>query len=748
MVLSAEAPAREVADEDIDRTIDEIKRYLWAAQGLDGRWKRVGGQVPDGGETAIALFALLEAGESPQDARMQKGLEFLSQLRTENLYIRATRAMVFSQVVAAAPASPYRQALEKDVAWLTRGAARAGAWGYGGPEATGDNSCSQFALMALWEADRAKIEIPQLLVRGVERTWLRRQKQDGGWQYPGAPNVTAPTTASMTAAGLASLFICQDVLTTACRPYPHQNAVEQGTAFLASRLTPHFHKDGYLAFCVQRVGLASGEKFIGDLDWFAAGAAKLCEPHPAGRQFRGRYGRVVRAAFELIFLSRGRIPLTYDKLQYGQTDAWNFHPRDLARFTDYMRRSFELRMRWQVVKITDDVQRMLDAPILFVTGSRALNLTAPDWAKLREYTLRGGTLLMLPVHGSKAFVESAKEGLRDLYVEQQRLIGGRHYALGKLAGDHPIYSLYKTVRNGHIAAPAWGVSDGTRHVAILCERDIACAWQRRAWKTQATDFDLGANFFMYATGGNPMRRRMRPVFSGSDRQPRHHLSVAWLRHGGNWHSQPFALEYLSQKLTAENRVALEVSVGAPITVEALKGHPLAWMTGSDSFALTKEQVAALRAYLQAGGMLFVNAVGGSKDFRASAETMLKELFTGLDHLRGEVSFSSPLITGRCGEFRGPRIENPHRTRSWRRRMPKTTGVALTLYALAGRVAAIHAPYGIHDTLDGHTAHDAKSYMPAPARDLAANIALYALAQSVETRRPEAATRPGGPAATK
>jgi len=729
-VLAAAAPPRAVTDDDVDRAIAQVRRYLWSRQRADGTWPHDYRAGPAGGTTAIAVFALLDSGERASTARMKKGLEALCAIKTTNLYVVATRVMALSLAGAGRRDCPYRPRLEADMKYLTRQATRCGAWGYSGPERTGDNSCSQFALLALWEADRAGVPLPAPLIRLVERTWLRRQRRDGGWTYPAQPGVDSASTLTMTTAGLASLFICQDVLAHACKPYPHRRARQAAWDWLEDHLREDYIRNGYLAFCVQRVGMSSGRKFIGQMDWFAVGAARLAEPNPRGRSFSGRWGPVVRAAFELIFLSRGRIPLTFNKLTYGRGGDRDLHSRDIAHFTEYMRRTFERRMRWQIVRITDDVQLMLDAPILLVEGTGPLGLSPAQWAKLREYTLRGGTLLLVPIHGSRRFLTSAREALAGLYEPARRdLLAGsapatrpagaptppeRLYTLQPLPADHPLYNAFHKLPNGPVAAPMWGVSDGTRLLAVLCGRDITCSWQKRARTLGRIDYALGVNFFMYATGANSLRTRMRPVFTTAGREVRHRAKVAWLRHGGNWNTQPYALDYLSRKLTAENRVAIDLTRGSPINAAALKGQHLAWMTGSREFVLSDRQVQALRAYLRGGGVLFVNAVGGSRAFDAAARAMLERLFAGLDVAVVPAGPDSPLMTGRCGPFR--------------------------LYLLAGRPAVIYCPLGVHDTLDGHTAHAARSYMPPAARDIAANVVLYALARA---RGPHRTTRRRG-----
>ena len=736
--VQAAPPPRDVTNEDVDRAMAQAKRYLWGQQSGSGHWPSHSHLVPGGGATAIALFALLEAGESRNSPGMKKGLEALAKLKTRNLYVVTTRVIALSKAAAHLKESPYHKQLQADMRYLTAAARRhGGAWGYGGPERTGDNSCSQFALLALWEADRVGIRIDPALVRAVERTWLRRQRKDGGWTYSGQPKVDTAATIAMTTAGLASLYITQDVLTRACKPYPHREAVDAAWKFLKKDLKKDYYKNGYLAFCVQRVGMASGEKFMAGMDWFAVGAAKLAQPSPYGRSYGGRWGPVVRASFELLFLARGRIPLTCNKLAHGEPADWDFHTRDVAHFTEYMRRNFERPMRWQIVKITDDMRLLLDAPILLIAGRKAANFTPAQWAKLREYTLRGGTLLFVPCHKSREFLNSARRPLEDLYAEQRKAavgstsrpasrpaVGGR-YLLRPLPADHPIYNAHEKVRGGPRVAPMWGISDGTRLLAVVSQRDIACPWHRQETRTGKIEFQLGVNFFLYATGANSLRMRMRPVFVGRGGKARHRAKVAWLRHGGNWSTQPYALKYLSEKLTAENRVAIELAVGAPIEASGLAAHQLAWLTGSSGFSLTDKQVKAMRAYLDGGGTLFVNAVGGSSRFADAAEDMLEKLFADTPVAGAPVGPDSPLMTGKCGEFRGPPLGKLKRTTVWRksRSAPRSP---VSVYRRHGRAVVIYARYGIHDTLDGHTAHGAYSYMPTSAREVAANVVLYSL----------------------
>jgi len=92
-----------------------------------------------------------------------------------------------------------------------------GAWGYS-PHTHDDTSQTQYGVLCYWAGHQAGLQVP---ARGVEAAllWLMRtQNADGGWVY--APSDTGtferrnlgPTTHSMAAAGLSSVYICAHLL--------------------------------------------------------------------------------------------------------------------------------------------------------------------------------------------------------------------------------------------------------------------------------------------------------------------------------------------------------------------------------------------------------------------------------------------------------------------------------------------------------------------------------------------------------
>src|SRR3954468_2226714 len=75
-------PALAAAPGDVDKAIDKAKAFLYAQQ-KNGTWEIAtdGDMSPKGrhrgGLTALVTYALVAAGENPQDARLAKALEFL-----------------------------------------------------------------------------------------------------------------------------------------------------------------------------------------------------------------------------------------------------------------------------------------------------------------------------------------------------------------------------------------------------------------------------------------------------------------------------------------------------------------------------------------------------------------------------------------------------------------------------------------------------------------------------------------------
>ena len=184
----------------INRGVDNLKK----SQKSDGTWLGVSGY--EGGTTALITLALLNAGESPSSPQIQKSIKVIQAIPRAKTYEVSLRVMALS---AADPTGKrYRATIQGDIEWLLKGQTAGGGWNYGNSSGGGDASNSQFALLALSEANKYNLAIPKEHWQRAKSYWLGLISKDGGFRYQGPGQATG----SMTCAGIASLIIIRENL--------------------------------------------------------------------------------------------------------------------------------------------------------------------------------------------------------------------------------------------------------------------------------------------------------------------------------------------------------------------------------------------------------------------------------------------------------------------------------------------------------------------------------------------------------
>jgi hypothetical protein len=119
------------------------------------------------------------------------------------VYATSLQTMVF----CAADPKKYQVRITENARWLERvqknDGPRRGMWAYSDRQGGGDNSNTQFAMLALFEAERVGVKIDPKVWRASLDYWSRTQRADGSWGY----TAEEPASGSMTCAGVASLVI-------------------------------------------------------------------------------------------------------------------------------------------------------------------------------------------------------------------------------------------------------------------------------------------------------------------------------------------------------------------------------------------------------------------------------------------------------------------------------------------------------------------------------------------------------------
>ena len=671
-----------------------------------------------GGKTALSVQALLTAGVDPEKSEpLARAIGWLGRAKLTGTYAIATRAAAWALL-----RDPNAAALlKRDTAWLLRAMNDQGGYTYtssgGRASEAWDNSNAQMALLGVAAGVRRGAEVPPAYWQRAERYWTDQQQLDGGWGYRTNPRtLTARTYGSMTAAGLASLYLCFDQLRAdqfvRCTPMPQYQPIDKAMAWLGQHFTADENPQKgvewyyYWLYTAARVGLASGHKYFAAHDWYAEGRrALLARQNPGGSWGYGDC--IAETAFALMFLARGQAPILVNKLQYdGQ---WNARPRDAANLAAWISETFERRVGWQVVNLKSPPADWHDAPILYLSGAGPIQLTAEQIDKIRTYVLQGGTLL------SEATCNSG-----DFTLDMGKLYGRLFpdYPLIRLPETHTLYSAHFLPPTG-----AWlsGVSNGVRMLAVHAPRELSLAMQLGPKKLRLPLFQLLANIYMYATDRGNLRPRGATYWPVAEPiQPRATIRVARLGHGGNSDPEPLAWQRMGILMGNRHKVRLDVAGPVPIAKLDAKTHPIAHITGTDAFELTGDEAAALRRFFAAGGALIADAAGGSRLF---TESLIKHVYPLVPGGKpGELARGHPLYLK--GPYELDRV-------SFRSDYARTLGDSqrnfprLRVVVQGRRLAIVHSREDLTFGLLGAPAFKLIGYTPASAEKLMTNILFHA-----------------------
>jgi len=725
--------AETLTDEQVVAAMKRAMDYLFAAQDKDGVWETPSakGDKWVGGYTGVCTYALLHAATSLDDPRlalrskeMAKPIGYLRTLRNDYFYVRVFQILVMSML-------PQDAETKKALAELSRDFFRVPANGmssytyenvFAAQPANApiaDTSVTQLAVLAAWAAEGSGIEISMGFWGAMNAYWRKTQKADGGWAYNLTPGRKHPmgdkSYLAMTAAGFASLAIIQDQLDGAPRLTAQPDkAMESSLAWLNKNYDPRevaAPSHNYALYALERVGLATGRKYIGGHDWYREAAAHLIRTQRAdgswpalGEGYDGN-SPLAPTAFALIFLSRGRNPIAFNKLEYPGV-TWNARPSDVAHATHWMGRQFERAVNWQVVTLESKPVEWLDAPVLVITGSSDPKFSPEQVARLRTFVEAGGMILSTADGGREEFTRAMQT--------YATAVGQGQYEMRELPTNHLVYSAWGKVNNpGKLRM--LGLSNGARELWIHSPGDLSAIWATRAYARGADEWTLTANVFFYAAGATQsLTPRLRPLERAAAKLPaaRVKAQLARIAYAGNWNPEPGAWPRLAAQLAREG-VAVEVRAVKIADLDAAK-HRVAHLTGTARFTLSDEDVQRLRAYTQGGGTLVMDVCGGGEAFRESVEKLAAQVFP--EQALQPLAVTDVLFKGDYAG--GVRIEEVAR-----RRTPGPTKAIdhkpnMLAVEVGGRAVLLFVPEDVTSGLLGTQTLGINGYTPASAVNVA------------------------------
>ena len=690
---AAPAGQSKFSPEAVDRAIKRGVEYLKKSQGADGSWPGHGGDKYPVGPTAIATYAMLESDMiKVTDPKMKSALDWLGKKQApakagkqqsasasfcHKTYELGLRANAFLAAIkrSGMANSPYRSFLRNDVRMLVFSTAD-GSYSYDcfGDGSSGkghwDNSNSQYGVLGVWAGVQADEEVPREYWHKVLKHWTECQTPDGGWSY----NSNRNPSATMTTAGLASMFLCYDNLLAdkfiKCDQGPKVQSLlsplNKGLDWMDKSFSGIVQGGGkagignifYLLYGVERVGLASGYKYFGRADWYKIGAKRLLHIQGANGAWQGGYGPVVDTAYALLFLVRGRHGVLFNKLEYD--GDWNDRPRDMAKLTQWLGREFEeTTVNWQIVNLKVKPEEWLDAPILYLSGATAPKLTNQQIVAIRRYVNMGGTILSCAECDGKGF----KDGIRAVYTTMFP-----KYKLEPVPQDHKFFSInFKLDNRMGTLRGLEMIHNGARPLVIHTDRDMPRSWQLMLGRSDKPSFEGPANIALYLTDGAVAEKSL--ATRGATTWPEkpksglaREVKMARLIYNtpagkeGNCDPEPLAWERFSRIMGNKYKVGVEVSELMPISKLAESGADVAVLCGTDRITASDQEIKALQTFIAGGGLLYMEAVGGAwasrnaAAFAESGEALANQVAAGLpDSVAGtkrlrRLTIDSPMFT--------------------------------------------------------------------------------------------------------
>lgn len=760
----AQLQVNEVTPEKVQQAIDQAKSYLLKNQLGDGGW--AGKTEWDGGATFIIILALLNAGVPPDNPKLAHALIYAKQQQPDQTYAVSLQTMAF----CAADPNRFAAEIQRNTQWLVSAQSSSGGWSYGQRGGAGDPSNSQFALLALHEAQRAGAQVPaaewQLVFERAQEYWLKYSKAKGGFSY-NLDGANGGASGSMTCAGIASLIITgsqlQDAEATAdprircCGQADNSRAsqaIEDGLNWLGANFSVSTNPNSgpvwylYYIYGLERAGRMTGQRFIGKHDWYREGARELLNlqnQKGTGSIFTGssNANEPVETALALLFLAKGKRQIVVSRLQFDKTDDWNHHRTAIHNLTSHTEQAWKRDLAWQTIDLNKaQLQDLLETPVLFLSGTQLPKISNQQKLMLRDYVMQGGFIFAEACNEDGCQGEAFDQFMRQFASD----VLGK--PLEKLSVDHPIWRAEKEANINALPENFWlyGVQSCCRLGLVYSPISLSCRWHLNQPFGIAREFPpkvkeeldaatlVGVNVLSYATG-KELKQKLQSVIvldevrndAPTDRGV---FILPKLQHSAGADDASRAVPNLIEWLNKENpfRMSSEQRMIA-VSASELEKYPIVFIHGRGELRFTEEQRTALREYLKNGGFLFADAICADDLFTASFRREM-EVITGrplqklpLDH---------DIVEGNRGirgfDIRQVTVIDPQKgdnqlANSQRRQPPR-----LEFASVDERIAVVFSPLDLSCALESRHSLQCRGYVRDDAAKIGINVLLYALQQ--------------------
>ena len=764
-VPNAVAQNTKVTPANVSAAIEKCVSFLINEQLKDGdrRGAWAGHELYNTGQTCLVTLALLSAGRATKHAEINRALTYIrGNQKPQRTYEAALQVMV---LCAAEPSKDMAQ-IKNVIKWLISVQSSNGGWGYGDGDGD-DESNTQFAVLALWEASKLEIfadpDLEKALKKAIPKCtqyWLDKSTSEG-WEYR-----KPPTIGSMTCAGIASLIILQDASIgmdasvkdnrihccgdqAATSKQETASKIEGGLQWLSKNFAAS-HNPGatgftfYYLYALERVGRLTGQRMIGKFDWYREGAEYLLQSQQLGGSFRDGSDDVSSSAMALLFLSKGKRQVVIGHLQFGNDKDWQHHRRAVQNMTGHIEKVWKRELAWQSIRLEQaDLRSLLETPILFISGSREFRLNDPQRKLLKDYVEQNGFIIAEACNGEgcdgDAFDRSFKSEMEKIFDKP----------LQKLPPTHPIWTAETRVDPNALPKNFWmyGLDACCRTSVVYSPISLSCRWELArpygiAMKHGANiDADilnavkLGVNVAAYATGRELKDKldAVQIVQAQKNKQPleRGSLAIGKIQHIGGADDTPGAVSNLLEIYHRESQALVESKTPmVSLVSDEVQKYPTLYIHGRNKFAFSDEEAKGLRKHFETGGFVMGDAICASADFW---ESVRREFTKALPDSNWRiVDLENPLMKkDTSGNFSLLNVSmvDPSNPGSDLRQAKREGPAEIHALEWKGRIVMLFSPNDLSCALESKHSMQCRGYVRADAFRIGINMIRFALGLS-------------------
>lgn len=713
------------------------------------------------GNHALSIWALLAAGESYQNPALFKKLNWVLSLDMPDTYGRGMRSAMLNML----PHQRWAQWIHRDKVWLVKAMTDEGNFttSYGGTQnvGPGDNANGQYGALGLWALQEANASIDLKTWESIDKYWRDAQEKPGadkdddkkadakkpapvaddedapaGWavfsfnpakQPKGQIKFYVRPSGPMTAGGVATLATTERFLYGPKLTGLDRNNVSpelrRGIRWLDTNFSPEDKDEAadkyYYYWTIQRVGMAVGYRTFNKVDWFRNITSRVLNDQLPDGSFQGDKGALLSTSFALLYLSKSYDPLCIAKIRFNTTNKagrwaegrWNNRPHDIWNFSDFASDEYEVSTTWQIAQLTQPVYELMETPILYLSTDDNFTLTEKEVDNLREYIDAGGLLVTNAE-------DNTGQGLKGIKWLTKALFPNKDIEAEKVDKTHPFYDVHQKLPPG---VQMQVINNSVRPQVVHFSKDISKGLQSADLK-QRDSFTALSNIYLYVTGMNPRRTRLdnsyvvkKPIAS------RQSIKVARIKYRGISNPEPISLRQMDAIMS--NRAGIEVNV-EEVTADKLADHRVAFLTTTGIGEITDTEAMSIRAWVENGGTLWIDAAGGSEKARLASLKMFNQIAPNT--IPVPLGSDNSIISGQG--FRNG-YDNRRVQYRWYalRQMGPLATPRLQSVELAGRTAIIYSGEDITCGMAGLDHWGIFGYKPEYARRLVMNSLLGAMA---------------------